>query len=200
MRRRSRSNAGPTASPRARRVALHPTFRFSGASGISPRTRRRQRACLRICRNRLRSRRLVVASDGYDLPAFPKLTTLKTWAESRTAEGHPLPLSKSVQSPDAIDLGIARSAEDCPTDLYAGDPDEDVRAFLSRRSHGEFSGLGGGEPRRLHPELRTKGHRRDAAAASDRGPRRRIRLHASASGSRRHAGSRPSAEIGSILK
>ena len=37
--------------------------------------------------SRLRSRRLVVASGGYDLPAFEKLTTLKIWAEEGPPKG-----------------------------------------------------------------------------------------------------------------
>src|ERR1700716_1719512 len=72
----------------------------------------------------------------------------------RTAEGHALPLSESVQPPDAFDLGIAGPAEGCPADLHPGDPDQDVRAFLPGRSHGEDAGLGGRRTRRLYAELK----------------------------------------------
>ena len=38
--------------------------------------------------------KLVVASGGFDLPAYEKLTTLKVWAEAGAAEGHALSLSR----------------------------------------------------------------------------------------------------------
>src|SRR5450755_4661995 len=48
----------------------------------------------------------------------------------RPAEGNAVPLSESLQSPEALDLGIAGAAENRPADLHAGNPDQDVRAFL----------------------------------------------------------------------
>ena len=46
--------------------------------------------------------KMVVASAGYDLPSFEKLTTLKVWAGRRPAEGHALPLSEPAQPPDPV--------------------------------------------------------------------------------------------------
>src|ERR1700736_3513688 len=74
----------------------------------------------------------------------------------RTAKGHALPLPESVQPPDAFDLGIAGAAEDRSADLRPGDPDQDVRAFLPGRTHGEDTGLGGRRARRLYAELTCK--------------------------------------------
>ena len=51
-----RAMLDPRLPGRVRRAALRPSFPISGASGISPRTRKRPRACWSICRNRLRSR------------------------------------------------------------------------------------------------------------------------------------------------
>ena len=65
---------------------------------------------------------MVVASGGYDLPAFEKLTTLKVWAEEGPAEGHALPLSEPAQSPDPVGRGAAGAAEDRRADLHPGDP------------------------------------------------------------------------------
>src|ERR1700681_2713888 len=86
----------------------------------------------------------------------------------RTAERHAVPLPESVQPPEAVDRGIAGPAEDCPADLYAGDPDQDVCAFLPGRSDGEDSRLGGRRTRRLHAELKQWIHA--AATQSDAQP------------------------------
>ena len=40
--------------------------------------------------------KLVVASGGYDLPAYEKLTTLKIWEEEGPPEGHALSLPKPL--------------------------------------------------------------------------------------------------------
>ena len=100
--------------------------------------------------------KLVAASGGYDLPAFEKLTTLQDLGRGRPAEGHALPLSESVQPPDAVDRRVAGAAEDRPADLHAGDPDQDVPALLPGRSDGEDAGLGRRRVRRLHAELRRR--------------------------------------------
>src|SRR3979490_961692 len=71
----------------------------------------------------------------------------------RTAKGHALPLPESIQPPDAFDLGIAGAAEDRSADLRPGHPDQDVRALLPGRTHGEDVGLGGRRARRLYAEL-----------------------------------------------
>ena len=52
--------------------------------------------------------KMVVASAGYDLPAFEKLTTFKVWAEEGPAEGHALPLPEPAQPPDPLGGGRSR--------------------------------------------------------------------------------------------
>src|ERR1700712_3919139 len=44
----------------------------------------------------------------------------------RSAKGYALPLSKSVQAPDVVDRSVTGASEDCPADLFAGDPHKDV--------------------------------------------------------------------------
>ena len=122
--------------------------------------------------------KLVAASGGYDLPAFEKLTTLKTWAEEGPPKGTLYHYPNPLQAPDAVDRGIAGAAEDRPADLHAGDPDQDVRAFLPGRSHGEDAGLGGRRTRRLYAEL-NEGLRAAATqsrVAAARNPQRRLRV------------------------
>ena len=97
--------------------------------------------------------KLVAASGGYDLPAFEKLTTLKTWAEEGPPKGTLYHYPKSLQPSDPLDRRLAGATENRPADLYAGDPDQDVRAFLSGRADGEDAGVGGRRARRLHAEL-----------------------------------------------
>ena len=108
----------------------------------------------------------------------------------RTAEGHAVSLPEPAQAPDAVDLCVAGAAEGCPADLHAGHIDQDVRALLPGRTHGEDAGLGRGRARRLHAELRirtaaarqaavgTRLHARDRVAARRRllGSQNRRRL------------------------
>src|SRR5258705_794327 len=68
-------------------------------------------------------------------------------------EGDALPLSQSVQPPGPVDRRGAGAAEDCPADLYPGDPDQDVPEVPPRRGDGKNLGLGGMPLRRLHSEL-----------------------------------------------
>ena len=78
----------------------------------------------------------------------------------RTAEGHAVSLPEPAQASDAVDLRVAGAAEGCPADLHAGHFDQDVRALLPGRTHGEDAGLGRGRTRRLHAELRIPPPRR----------------------------------------
>ena len=98
--------------------------------------------------------KLVAASGGYDLPAFEKLTTLKTWAEEGPPKGTLYHYPDPLQSSDTVDRGIAGAAEGRAADLCAGHPDQDVPALSIGRSHGEDAGLGRRRVRRLHAELR----------------------------------------------
>ena len=71
----------------------------------------------------------------------------------RAAQGHALSLPQSVQSPGAVDGGIARAAQDRHADLYPGDPDPDGGALLQGRAAGEDARVGRGRARRLHAQL-----------------------------------------------
>ena len=66
--------------------------------------------------------KMVVASGGYDLPAFEKLTTFKIWAEEGPPKGTLFHYPEPVQSPEAVDRGVAGAAEDRPADLHPGAP------------------------------------------------------------------------------
>ena len=128
--------------------------------------------------------KMVAASGGYDLPAFEKLTTLKTWAEEGPPKGTLYHYPNPHKHQTAFDLGVAGAAEGRPADLHPGNADQDVRALLPGRAHGEDAGLGGRRTRRLHAELRRISPPRPVAII---GPWRR----ASAcrhDGSRRRAG------------
>ena len=123
-----------------------------------------------ICRSRTSAEKMVIASGGYDLPSFEKLTTFKTWAEEGAAEGHALSLSEPAQPPDAVDRRGARAAQDRRADLHPGHPDPDGRPLLQGRGDGEDARLGGQGDRRLHAQL---------------GARRRLRRTPSRDGVRR---------------
>ena len=102
--------------------------------------------------------KLVVASNGYDLPAYKKLTTLKTWAEVGPPKGtlyhYPNPHNHQKLSISASPAG-RRS----PSRSHAGNPNQDGRAFLPGRAHGEDAGLGGRRARRLHAKLSCEARR-----------------------------------------
>ncbi len=61
-----------------------------------------------------------------------------------SAEGNAVSLPEPAQAPGAVDLRVARTAEGGPADLRAGHFDQDVRALLPGRTHGEDAGLGRG--------------------------------------------------------
>ena len=66
--------------------------------------------------------KMVAASGGYDLPAFEKLTTLKTWAEEGPPKGTLYHYPEPAQPPDPVDRGGAGAAQDRRADLHPGDP------------------------------------------------------------------------------
>ena len=131
---------GFPAGPKGR---FAPYLPYSSASGTSPRTRKRRRVCWSPSPQPAAIEKMVTASGGYDLPAFEKLTTLKIWAGGRAAEGHALPLSEPLQSPDTVDCSFTRATEDRAADLHAGNPDQDVPALPPGRSNGKDARLGG---------------------------------------------------------
>ena len=45
---------------------------------------------------------MVIATGGYDLPSFEKLTTFKTWAEEGPPKGTLYHYPESAQSPDPL--------------------------------------------------------------------------------------------------
>ena len=97
--------------------------------------------------------KMVVASGGYDLPAYEKLTKLKVWQEEGPPKGTLYHYPDPYQPTDAVDRGLAGASEGRPADLRAGNPDQDVRAVLSGRSDGKDPRLGGRRVRRLHAKL-----------------------------------------------
>ena len=97
--------------------------------------------------------KMVIASGGYDLPSFEKLTTFKTWAEEGAAKGTLYHYPEPAQPPDAVDRRGARAAQDRRADLHPGHPDPDGRPLLQGRGHGQDARLGGQGDRRLHAQL-----------------------------------------------
>src|ERR1700710_1744208 len=86
----------------------------------------------------------------------------------RPAEGNALPLSKSVQAPDAVDRSLSGASQDRPADLFASHPHQDVPAVPSGRSDGEDAGLGGRRMRRLYAKLKIRrgGHSIETVAVA----------------------------------
>ena len=69
--------------------------------------------------------KMVIASAGYDLPAFEKLTTFKVWAQEGPPKGtlyhYPNPHNHQILSVAAA----PGAAQDRPSDLHAGAHDQD---------------------------------------------------------------------------
>ena len=98
--------------------------------------------------------KLVVASGGYDLPAYEKLTTLKVWEEEGPPKGtlyhYPNPYNHQKLS-----IAASPAPPKIAQQIYvAGHADENVPALLSRRSDGKDARLGGRRVRRLHADLK----------------------------------------------
>src|SRR5262249_28164085 len=109
------------------------------------------------------------------------------------AQGHALPLSQPVQSPDPVDRRRACATQDRRADQHEQPDVPDGGAPLHRRADGKGAGLGGRRGRRLLAYLRKKskpleprlchrpdsdfyhsllaGRRRSVAAAGERGMR-----------------------------
>ena len=99
--------------------------------------------------------KLVVASGGYDLPAYEKFTTLKVWAEAEPPKGtlyhYPNPYNHQKLS-----IAASPAPPKVAQQIYvAGNADQDVSPLLAGRSDGEDPRLGGRRVRRLHADLNT---------------------------------------------
>ena len=86
--------------------------------------------------------KMVVASGGYDLPAFEKLTTLKTWAEEGPPKGtlyhYPNPHNHQILS-----VAAAPAPPKIAVQIYVpGSHDQDDRAPHAGRSDGKDPRLG----------------------------------------------------------
>ncbi len=68
----------------------------------------------------------------------------------RAAQGHTLPLSRSLQAPEAVDCSITRAAQGRPADLCPGNAVQHVRQIRPGREDGFGAGLGRDGNRRLH--------------------------------------------------
>ena len=96
---------------------------------------------------------MVAASGGYDLPAFEKLTTLKTWAEEGPPKGtlyhYPNPYKHQTLS-----IAASPAPPKVAQQIYAqATLTKMCRALLPGRSDGEDAGLGRRRVRRLHAKL-----------------------------------------------
>ena len=111
--------------------------------------------------------KMVAASGGYDLPAFEKLTTLKTWAE----EGPPKGTLYHYPNPhkhQTLSISASPAPPKIAQQIYTqATLTKMCVRYLPGRTDGEDAGLGGRRTRRLHAELTE-----DLAADGppDRGP------------------------------
>ena len=126
---------------------------FLEQSGISPRTRQAAKSLLVHLSQPAAIEKLVAASGGYDLPAYEKLTTLKTWAEEGPPKGtlyhYPNPYNHQKLS-----IAASPAPPKVAQQIYTqATLTKMCRALLSGRSDGKDAGLGGRRVRRLHAEL-----------------------------------------------
>ena len=99
--------------------------------------------------------KLVVASGGYDLPAYEKLTTLKVWAEAEPPKGtlyhYPNPYNHQKLS-----IAASPAPPKVAQQIYTqATLTKMVPALRARRANGKDARLGGRRVRRLHAELKT---------------------------------------------
>ena len=116
---------------------------------------RRPRACWSTCRRRTPPSgwcRRAAATICRRLQTSP---TFKTWAEEVPPKGTLYPPPEPAQSSDAVGGGCPGTAQDRPSDLHPGDPDQDDRAPSARRGDGKDARLGRERGRRLHADVKT---------------------------------------------
>ena len=96
---------------------------------------------------------MVVASGGYDLPAFEKLTTLKVWAEEGPPKGtlyhYPNPHNHQILSVAAQPAPPKIAVQIYTQAIH----DQDGRSLHAGRSARKDLGLGRERDRRLHADL-----------------------------------------------
>ena len=128
--------------------------------------------------------KLVAASGGYDLPAYEKLTTLKTWAEEGPPKGtlyhYPNPYNHQTLS-----IAASPAPPKVAQQIYVqATLTKMCLRYLQGRQDGRHARLGRGRVRRLHAELRSS-----VAIAVRRWARRRcIRSHVDPIGRRTGSG------------
>ena len=99
--------------------------------------------------------KLVAASGGYDLPAFEKLTTLKTWAEEGPPKGtlfhYPNPYKHQILS-----IAAAPAPPKIAQQIYTQAIQTKMcLRYFQGEVDGKDAGLGGRRVRRLYAELTT---------------------------------------------
>ena len=129
--------------------------------------------------------KMVAASGGYDLPAFEKLTTLKTWAEEGPPKGtlyhYPNPYKHQTLS-----IAASPAPPKIAQQIYAqATLTKMCLRYLPGRSDGKDARLGRRRVRRLHAKLT-----RDVSPRRPAGCEPRAAIVLAAVESRRHAGSR----------
>jgi hypothetical protein len=110
---------------------------------------------------------MVVASGGYDLPSFEKLTKFKVWAEEGPPKGTLLHYPDTYHH-QTLSVACARRTRS-PSRCTTGHRNPDGGSLLQGRAAGEDPGLGIRRTRRLHAHLGRKrklgGRRRQAASS-----------------------------------
>ena len=95
--------------------------------------------------------KLVAASNGYDLPAYEKLTTLKTWAEVEPPKGtlfhYPIPYHQTLS------IAASPAPPKIAQQIYVQATLTNMCLRYSRARRWSRARLGRGRVRRLHAEL-----------------------------------------------
>ncbi|MGY3353383.1 ABC-type glycerol-3-phosphate transport system substrate-binding protein [Bradyrhizobium sp. GM0.4] len=99
--------------------------------------------------------KLVVASAGYDLPAYEKLTTLPVWAEAEPPKGTLYHYANPFNHQNLSIAGWPAPPKVRAADLHARDDDQDGAALLAGRATGENTHVGRRRVRRVHANLIT---------------------------------------------
>jgi len=141
-----------------------------------------------ICRqHRHRSRKMVEASGGYDLPAFEIIDDTEGLAEQAPPKGHASTIQTLESQPDCVESLPLRAAEVAQTTI-SRPHSPNVPEILSGRLDGEDAGLGVGE---CEGFMRAEALRTSSMAIYRRPPRRLSATDPQTTASRRRAALRP---------